>query len=65
MPGPVTDTRPARIRDIPLVKRLAEHGTVLDSEMGCTRENGGPNNALLSNILFPQRSLYTLVGAQW
>ncbi len=62
MPGPVSDTRFARIRDIPLVKRLAERGTVLDSEMGCTRENGGPNNALLSNILFPQRGLYTLVA---
>jgi hypothetical protein len=62
MPSPVSDTRFARIRDIPLVKRLAEHGTVLDSEMGCTRENGGPNNGLFSSILFPQRSLYTLVA---
>ncbi len=62
MPSPVSDTRFARLRDIPLVKRLAEHGTVLDSEMGCTRETGGPNNALLSNIVFPQRSLHTLVA---
>ena len=62
MSSQVTETRPARIRDIPLIKRLAERGTVLDSEMGCTRENGSSSNALLSSILLPQRSLHTLVA---
>jgi hypothetical protein len=62
MPNNLTHTRPAKLRDIPLIKRLADKGVILDSEMGYTRELDGPNNALLTNIFLPQRGLYTLVA---
>lgn len=58
----VIATRPAKLRDIPLLRRLAEQVAVLDSEFGCTRDVGGPNSALLSALLLPQRSLHTLVA---
>jgi hypothetical protein len=61
MPNRVIDTRTAKLRDIPLVKRLAYKGTVLDSELACTRAAGGPNSAVVSSILLPQRGLHTLV----
>lgn len=55
------DTRAITIVDLPLVRRLSNRGTVLDSELGLTRDARGANSALLSTILFP-RGLYTLVA---
>ncbi|QPC84210.1 hypothetical protein G4Y79_07510 [Phototrophicus methaneseepsis] len=55
------DTRAITIVDIPLIRRLSNRGTVLDSERGLTRDARGANSALLSSILFP-RGLYTLVA---
>lgn len=55
------DARTISLVDIPLVWRLSENGTVLDSEVGLTRDARGPNSALLSSILFP-RGVYTLVA---
>ncbi len=56
-----SDIHAAKLVDIPLIRRLAEKGTVLDSELRCTRELAGPQSVLLSSIL-PPRSFYTLVG---
>lgn len=56
-----TDTRIISFVDIPLVRRLTSNGTVLDSEMGLTRDARGPNSLLLSSLLFP-RGFYTLVA---
>ncbi len=61
MPNRVPDTRTATLKDIPLVKRLADQGIVLDSELGFTRAADGPNSAVLSSIVLPQRSLCTLI----
>jgi hypothetical protein len=62
MPTRDTDTRTVSIVDIPLVRRLTERGVVLDSELEYTRDAHGPNGAVLSSILLPQRGLYTLVA---
>src|SRR5687768_17389509 len=62
MPSRTTVTRTAKLRDIPLVKRLADKGTVLDSELGFTRAAGGPNSAVFSSIFLPQRGLLTLIS---
>jgi hypothetical protein len=62
MPNHIQGTRTARLRDIPLVMRLAEKGTVLDSELGFTRTADGPNSTVFSSIVLPQRSLLTLVA---
>lgn len=58
MPNHDTDTRVASLVDIPLVRRLIDQGTVLDSELEFTRDLNG---ASVSSILLPQRSLCTLV----
>jgi hypothetical protein len=55
------DIHAAKLVDLPLVRRLAEKGTILDSELRCTREAADPQSMLLSSIL-PQRNLYTLIG---
>ncbi|MEP7292281.1 MAG: hypothetical protein ABI835_10880 [Chloroflexota bacterium] len=55
------DIHAAKLVDIPLIRRLAEKGTILDSELRCTREVAGPQSVLLSSIL-PQRGFHTLVG---
>ena len=55
------DTRTMTLVDLPLVRRLTGRGTVLDSEMGLTRDARGPNSLLLSSLLFP-RGIYTLVA---
>ena len=55
------DIHAAKLVDLPLIRRLAEKGTILDSEMRCTRDVTDPQSVLLASIL-PQRSLYTLVG---
>lgn len=56
-----TDTRTMTIVDLPLIRRLTANGTVLDSELGLTRDARGPNSLLLSSLLFP-RGVYTLVS---
>ena len=56
-----TDTRTMTIVDLPLIRRLTANGTVLDSELGLTRDARGPNSLLLSSLLFP-RGIYTLVS---
>jgi hypothetical protein len=58
------DTRAVKLVDIPLVKRLVEKGTILDSELGFTRSADGPNSALFSSFFLPQRGLHTLVSRQ-
>ena len=62
MPNQINGTRTARLRDIPLVMRLAEQVTVLDSELGFTRTADSPNTTVFSSIVLPQRSLLTLVA---
>jgi hypothetical protein len=59
---PEVGTRTVKLVDIPLVKRLAEKGTLLDSELGYTRSPHGPNSALFSSFFLPQRGLCTLVA---
>jgi hypothetical protein len=56
-----TDTRTMSIVDLPLIRRLTASGTVLNSELGLTRDARGPNSLLLSSLLFP-RGVYTLVA---
>lgn len=56
------DTRTAKLIDIPLVWRLADKGTVLDSELGFTRAPEGPESAVLSSIFLRQRGLLTIVA---
>lgn len=58
---PDYDIHAAKLVDLPLIRRLAEKGTILDSELRCTRDVTDPQSVLLASIL-PQRSLYTLVG---
>lgn len=52
----------AKLVDIPLVRRLAEKATILDSEICYTREPGGYQNVSITDMLLPQRGQYTLVG---
>lgn len=54
-----TDTRAVTLVDIPLIRRLTDRATVLDSEIEFTRD--AVDGAILSSLL-PQRSLYTLVA---
>lgn len=54
------EARAVSLVDLPLVMRLNERGTILDSEMGFTRDAQRPNSALLS--LLPQHELYTFVA---
>jgi hypothetical protein len=57
----MVETRTVTLVDIPLVRRLSERGTILNSELGLTRDARGDNSALLSSILFA-RELHTLVA---
>lgn len=52
----------AKLVDLPLMRRLADKGATLDSELSFTRSAEGSSSALLSSILLPQRGVYTLVG---
>jgi hypothetical protein len=56
-----SDTRTMSLVDLPLIRRLTANGTVLDSEMGLTRDARGPHSLLLSSLLFP-RGIYTLIA---
>ncbi|MBK9748315.1 MAG: hypothetical protein J0M07_08720 [Anaerolineae bacterium] len=55
----VTDIRSAKLVDIPVIQRLVEKGTILDSELACTRE--AISQHMLTNLL-PHRNVVTLVG---
>lgn len=55
------DTRAITLADLPLLRKLSERGTILDSEVGLTRDARGSSAALISNILFP-RGTYTFVS---
>jgi hypothetical protein len=58
-----TDTRAASLVDIPLVKRVTEKGTVLDSELYYTRDGDGPHSTtLFSSLFMRQRGLHTLIS---
>lgn len=54
------DARMVNLVDLPLVMRLTERGTILDSEMGFTRDIQRTNTALLS--MLPQHELFTFVA---
>ena len=55
------DTRTLTLVDIPLLRRLSNGGTILNSEAGLTRDARGAKSSLLSSILF-QRGIYTLMA---
>lgn len=57
-----TEMRLARLVDLPLIARLIERTTLLDSELACTREANIPQNLLLERFPLSGRELYTLVG---
>lgn len=57
-----TATRRVKLVDIPLVTRLIDDGTPLDSEMAYTGNLDLSNAALISRFLLPQRSVYTLLA---
>ncbi|MFN8529521.1 MAG: hypothetical protein U0670_12990 [Anaerolineae bacterium] len=55
------DIRAAKLVDLPVLRRLTEQASVLDSELGCTRDTIGVHGALISGGLWA-RDHYTLVG---
>jgi hypothetical protein len=57
-----TDTRNVTLVDLPLIVRLTDRATVLDSELGFTRDVFGPSDTILSGLLPQQRGLHTLVA---
>ncbi len=56
-----SETRSVTLVDIPLVRRLSERGTVLDSELCFTRDANGPQSARFFTLLLPYRGVHTLV----
>ncbi len=56
---PESDIRVAKLVDIPVIQRLVEKGTILDSELACTREVISQH--MLTNLLL-HRNVVTLVG---
>jgi len=56
------DIRAARLVDLPLIARLIERTTLLDSELAYTREANIPQNLLLERFPLSGRELYTLIG---
>jgi len=54
------DTRAMTLVDLPFIRRLSERGTILDCELGLTREARVASADLLSNVLIP-RGKYTLI----
>ena len=55
-------TRNVKLVDIPLVTRLMEEGTPLDTEMAYTGNLDLSSAALISRFLLPQRSVYSLLA---
>lgn len=56
---PESEIRAAKLVDIPVIQRLVDKGTILDTELACTRETISQH--MLSNLL-PHRNVVTLVG---
>lgn len=50
-----------KLVDIPMVRRLIEEGTLLDSEAVFTAAEN-PRNALFSSLFLPQRGIHTVVA---
>lgn len=50
-----------KLVDIPMVRRLIEEGTLLDSEAVFTAAES-PRNALFSSLFLPQRGIHTVVA---
>lgn len=59
---PAYDVHPAKLVDLPALRRMADKSTILDSELCYTRSIGDSRSAFISSILLPQRGLFTLVG---
>ena len=57
-----TETRAVSLVDIPLIQRLSDKATALDSELEYTRDIHGPSGAVISSVLLPQRGLHTFVA---
>ena len=57
-----TGTRNVKLVDIPLVTRLMDSGTPLDTEMAYTGNLDLSSAALISRFLLPQRSVYSLLA---
>lgn len=55
------ETRAVTLIDIPLVRRLSEQGTVLDSELYYTRDAGGPHGPRFFSLLLPYGGVHTFV----
>jgi len=58
-PHDTAETHTASLVDLPLVRRLAEGGVILDSESGYTR--GGSGTSFFT-LLIPNREVHTLVA---
>lgn len=55
------ETRAVTLADIPLVRRLSDSGTVLDSELCFTQDEGQQGPALFT-LLLPYRGVHTMVA---
>jgi hypothetical protein len=55
------ETRAVTLVDLPVVRRLSENGTVLDSELCYTRNANGPHSARFFTLLLPYGGVHTLV----
>jgi hypothetical protein len=62
MPTHETQTRSVMLVDLPLVRRVWDKGILLDSELAYARAAGGPQSAILSSIILPQKNLHTLIS---
>lgn len=57
-----SETRAVTLVDIPLIRRLSERGTVLDSEICFTRDAGGPQAARFFTLLLPYGGVSTIIA---
>ncbi|MBL8117839.1 MAG: hypothetical protein J0L63_08585 [Anaerolineae bacterium] len=55
------ETRAVTLVDLPLVRRLSESGTILDSELCYTQEASGTQSYGLTTLLLPYRGVHTMV----
>lgn len=58
----MVETRVMSLVDIPLLRRMADTGVVLDSAMHFTRDVESSRATLMSSVLLPQRNMYTLIA---
>jgi hypothetical protein len=56
------DVHHATLVDLPTLRRMGEQSTVLESEILYTRSADLFRSGLISSVLLPSRSVYTLVG---